>query len=72
MLCVYDWALLPRRCRFYRLIMDIRDAKWQRTAFREREHRLVLRLATTIGTVRRDGQYHAWNNNLELVVAVAR
>ena len=55
-----------------RRVGDLRDASWQLRVFVERERRLLQRLATTIGVVRRDGQFQAWNNHLELVVAVTR
>ncbi len=59
-------------CSLAQYILDLRDIKWQLFLFRHRESRLLMKLATTIGSTRGELQFHAWNNNLDLVIAVSR
>ncbi len=55
--------------------MDVRDIQWQLFLFRRRLEGMQLALATSLAhavSASPDAQFHAWNENLDLVVAVAK
>ena len=65
-------VVCSRLCSFYRLVMDVRSIDWQLYLFRERQERMQLRLARILAVAQPDAQFHAWNDNQDLVVAVSK